>query len=236
MRLAVMQPYVFPYLGYFQLMRAVDRFIFFDDVHFIRRGWIHRNTLLVNGQPLRFSIPLAGASQHKLINETELHTVEYDAWQGKFLKTLRQSYGAAPQFASVFSLVEEVLSGPSTTIAALAIASLRAVARYLQLSTSLVVSSSLAYPRTEKGQGKILAIGEQQGASAYINLPGGAALYEPKAFAERNIRLQFIQPQPITYNQFNPPFVPNLSIIDVMMFNDLPRINHLLQQYALTSC
>lgn len=234
-RLAVMQPYVFPYLGYFQLIGSVDRFVVFDDVHFIKRGWIHRNALLANGQALRFTIPLDRASQHKLINETELHPVEYAAWQRKFLKTLRQNYKSAPHFAPVFSLVEKVLSEPGPTIATLATASLRAVADYLPLSTSFVTSSALNYDRTTKGQEKILAIVQQQGASVYINPPGGAELYEPGAFAEKDVRLQFIQPQQITYAQFKEPFVPNLSVIDVMMFNDRPQIQQMLQQYDLIS-
>lgn len=235
MRLAVMQPYVFPYLGYFQLIGAADRFVVFDDVHFIKRGWIHRNTLLANGQPLRFTIPLDKASQHKLINETELHPVEYTAWQRKFLKTLQQNYGSAPFFEPVFSLVKEVLGTPGPNIATLATASLRAIASYLQLSTSLVLSSSLTYPRDTKGQDKILAICRQQRASDYLNLPGGASLYEAEPFAKYDIRLQFIQPHPVSYLQFKEPFVPNLSIIDIMMFNDLPQTQRLLQQYDLTS-
>ena len=234
-RLAVMQPYVFPYLGYFQLIGAVDRFVVFDDVHFIKRGWIHRNALLSDGQALRFTIPLNRASQHKLINETELHPVEYAAWQRKFLKTLRQNYKSAPHFESGFALTEKVLSEPGPTIATLATASLRAVADYLQLSTSLVLSSALAYDRDTKGQEKILAIVQQQGASVYINPPGGAALYDSEAFAKKDVRLQFIQPHEISYPQFKKPFVPNLSIIDVMMFNDPPQIQQLLQQYDLTS-
>ena len=235
MRLAVMQPYVFPYLGYFQLIGAVDRFVVFDDVHFIKRGWIHRNAILSNGQALRFTIPLDRASQHKLINETELHPVEYAAWQRKFLKTLRQNYGSAPHFAPVFSLVEEVLSEPGPTIATLATASLRAVADYLPLSTAFVMSSSLTYDRDTKGQEKVLAIVQQQGASVYINPPGGAALYESEAFGEESIQLQFIQPHKISYSQFDKPFVPNLSMIDVMMFNSRSQIKQLLQQYDLTS-
>ena len=234
-RLAVMQPYVFPYLGYFQLIRAVDRFVIFDDVHFIKRGWIHRNAILSNGQALRFTIPLNRASQHKLINETELHPVEYAAWQQKFLKTLRQNYKSAPHFASVFSIVEKVLNEPGPTIATLATASLRAVADYLQLSTTFVVSSSLTYDRNTKGQEKILTIVQEQEASVYINPPGGAELYEPKAFAEKEVWLQFIQPHEVSYPQFKEPFVPNLSILDVMMFNDSSQIQQLLQQYDLIS-
>ena len=192
MRLAVMQPYVFPYIGYFQLMSAVNRFVFFDDVNFIKRGWIHRNAILANGTGLRFSIPLAGASQNKLIKEVSLHPVEYPLWRKKFMKTLTQQYAPAPYFSQVYALVDEVFRGSYTSIAALAIESLMATARYLQLDTSFVASSSFQKERLEntKGQHKILAICQLQKASVYTNLMGGQELYSPEVFAEKKYHLK----------------------------------------------
>ncbi len=235
MRLAVMQPYVFPYIGYFQLIQAADRFVFYDDVNFIKRGWIHRNNLLVNGSHFLFSIPLAQVSQHKLINETELHPDTYDAWRQKFAKTITQSYKTAPYFRAVYPLIMNVLDQTYDSVAALAEESLRSVASYLNIATSLVRSSSLSYPRASKGQERILAICRQQQASVYINLMGGAALYEHELFAGEGIDLKFIQAEEIIYAQFKQPFVSNLSIIDVLMFNSQEEISHMLQQYRLVT-
>ena len=69
MKLAIMQPYLFPYLGYFQLIAAVDKFVFYDDVNFIKNGWINRNRLLISGKVNYITIPLSGASSFLKINQ-----------------------------------------------------------------------------------------------------------------------------------------------------------------------
>ena len=233
MRLAIMQPYVFPYLGYFQLVQAVDRFIFYDDVNFIKRGWIHRNNILVNGKAHRFTIPLDRASQSKLINEVMLHPVEYPAWREKFLKTLHQSYKNAPHFEAVYALVAEVLTSTAGSIADLAIRSVVLVSQYLGLDTQSVRSSGLSYDRSLKGPDKILALCRQQEAQMYINPIGGQELYEAQPFEEDNIALRFIQSQPVTYQQFGSDFVPYLSMIDMLMFNTVAQVHALLHHYEL---
>ena len=233
MQLAIMQPYVFPYLGYFQLVQAVDQFIFYDDVNFIKRGWIHRNNILVNGYSHRFTIPLERASQSKLINEVMLHPVEYPAWREKFLKTLHQSYKNAPQFEPVYALVTEVLTAEQDSIADLTINSIKSVSQYLQLDNNFIRSSDLSYDRSLRGPNKILALCQQQGAAMYINPIGGQELYEAALFDENDIALRFIQSQPVPYQQFAEPFVPHLSIIDVLMFNTVAQVRALLPQYQL---
>ena len=233
MRLAIMQPYVFPYLGYFQLVQAVDQFVFYDDVNFIKRGWIHRNNILVNSHSHRFTVPLKRASQSKLINEVMLHPVEYPAWREKFLKTLHQSYKNAPQFESVYALVTEVLTAEQDSIANLTINSIKSVSQYLQLDNNFIHSSGLSYDRSLRGPDKILALCQQQGAAMYINPIGGQELYDAALFEESNIALRFIQSQPVSYQQFAEPFVPHLSIIDVLMFNTVAEVRALLPQYQL---
>ena len=235
MRLAIMQPYVFPYLGYYQLVHATDRFIFYDDVHFIKRGWIHRNTVLVNGRSHRFSVPLAGASQHKLIGEVLLHPVEYPAWREKFLKTLHQHYKKAPCFEPAYALVSNVLNGEPASVASLATDSIVAVCHYLGLETDFLMSSQLSYDRALKGSNKIMALCQQQGARSYVNPIGGRELYQAEDFANRGIALQFIRPECMEYRQFALPFVASLSIIDVLMFNTVPQIQAMLPHYELTT-
>lgn len=229
-----MQPYVFPYLGYFQLIQAVDRFIFYDDVNFIKRGWIHRNTILVNGRAHRFSIPLANASQHRLIRAVDLHPTEYPAWQAKFMKTLRQNYRKAPGFEVAYALVEHVLDRPPDSVASLAMDSIRAVVHYLELNREFVVASELTYDRDLRGADKILALCQQQGADEYINPAGGRELYRTADFEERGISLHFMAAESIDYEQFAPPFVPNLSVIDALMFCTPAQIRAMLSHYELT--
>ena len=234
MRLAIMQPYVFPYLGYFQLVHAVDRFIFYDDVNFIKRGWIHRNNVLINEAGHRFSIPLNKASQHAMINEVTLHPTEYPAWRDKFLKTLQQHYRKAPNLEPVYHLVRDVLHQATNSIATLAINSVTSVCNYLSLAGDFAIASHLAYDRSLRGTERIMALCEQQGATDYINPAGGRALYESEAFDQRGLTLHFIDPKPINYEQFSSPFVPHLSVIDVLMFNPRERVQAMLTQYQLT--
>ena len=233
MRLAVMQPYVFPYLGYFQLLSAVDRFVFFDDVNFIKKGWIHRNQVLVSGKKHLFSIPLQRASQNRLISETYLHPTGYGQWRDTFLKTVHQNYRQAPCFPAAYALLSQVLGRTHETIAELAVDSIESVAHYLGLKTDFRRSSSLPYDRNQKGQDKIIAICQQQNATTYVNPIGGTGLYDAATFATHNVALYFIKSAEVSYPQPGSDFVPHLSMIDVLMFNDIPQINQLLEQYTL---
>lgn len=234
MRLAVMQPYLFPYLGYYQLVHAVDRFIFYDDVNFIKRGWIHRNQVLVNRQAHRFSVPMDRASQHQRIDEVRLHPTEYPTWRQKFLKTLQQSYRRAPCFAPIYELVDRVLSPEPVSIASLAAESVTAVCDYLEITRDFVRASALSYDTTRRGAERILALCAQSGADAYVNPPGGQDLYRAEDFTKRGLSLRFIRPEPVAYEQFGAPFVPNLSVIDVLMFNSPDQIQAMLPRYTLT--
>lgn len=233
MHIAVMQPYIFPYLGYYQLAASVDTFVFFDDVNFIKKGWIHRNTIAVQQKPYRFTVPLQQASQNKTIQNTRLHLVEYLRWRKKFLTTLHQAYQGSPFFGEAYSLINQVLSADVDSIADLAANSVTTVAEYLGLNTQFAYSSNLPYDRNGDGQDKILSICRLQQASAYVNPIGGKELYQPDTFRQNNIQLRFLQSADITYEQSAATFVPNLSIIDVLMHCSVPQINELLTQYEL---
>lgn len=227
MKLAIMQPYLFPYLGYFQLIRAVDAFVVFDDVNYINRGWINRNNILSQGEPRRFTLELVGASQNKLING-----IEVTGRDNKLLKSIRQSYGKAPYFSEVFSLIEGVFQHPEKNLARRLDFQLRQVCSYLGLKPQWYISSELKKDSALRGQEKILAICHELGGSHYINMPGGKELYDREIFAASGIQLSFLQPNPVTYQQFG-VFVPNLSIIDVMMFNSQEQCTKLLEEYEL---
>lgn len=231
MRLAIMQPYFMPYIGYFQLIDAVDCFVIYDDVNYIKKGWINRNNIQLNQQTHLFSLPLQSMSQNKHINETRLDA--NPAWKLNWLKTIRQSYRKAPFFDAVYPLLEEIMGYEDQNLARFCSHSLQKTSSYLQLKTRFVASSEIEKDNTLKGQDKILELCEKLHATDYINAIGGMELYDRKAFSDAGIALHFLKTNPVAYRQFKDEFIPWLSIIDVMMFNDIGQTNALLQQREL---
>jgi hypothetical protein len=223
MKLAIMQPYLFPYLGYFQLIRAVDTFVVYDDVNYINRGWINRNNILVQGKAMLFTMELEGVSQNKLINEIIMR-----GRNDKLLKTIRMNYAKAPFFKQVFPLIEEILNHQDKNLSRFLFYQLQRICSYLGLSPLWIVSSELKKNTNLQAEKKILAICEELDTSHYINLAGGKNLYDQQSFEDRGIELSFIQSRSTIYTQFGKEFVPNLSIIDVMMFNSPGDINNKL--------
>jgi hypothetical protein len=233
MRLSIMQPYLFPYVGYFQLLAAADTFVIYDDVNYIRQGWINRNNILVQGAASRFSVPIKAASSFTRIHETQLDERQYPAWREKFYKTLTQNYAKSPHFAPTMALVKSVLDQADASIGDLAAASVIAVAQHLGLPSRLVRSSSVYGNDELKAADRVLDICKRENATDYINVAAGEALYSREFFAGHGIRLHFLKPRPIQYAQFGSPFVPWLSIIDLLMFNDAPQVRSFLQEFDL---
>lgn len=239
---AVMQPYVFPYLGYFQLMAACDHFVFYDDVHHVPRGWVNRNRILVNGAPYTFTVPVAGASQNRLIRE--LHTHDLAAFTRRFLRQLDQAYRRAPHRDSTLALVQQVLSPPDaadglqTGLADLAMRSVQQVCQVLGLQRHVVRSSqAFADSRGAPRAQRLIDITRALGGRCYVNSPGGAALYDKAEFAAQGVQLRFVQPQLPAYAQVGVAdaagFVPGLSIIDVLMHNPLDEVAAMLRRFTL---
>jgi hypothetical protein len=226
MRVAIMQPYLFPYLGYYQLAVSVDRWVFHDDVMYIKQGYINRNSILVNGAPHRFSVPIRGQSDSRAINEH--HAIPpFD----KILRIIDQAYVKAPNFSRVFPIVASVLDGRETNIARIAGASLHAVLDYLGIGIQASWSSAFSGHQHLKAQDRVLAICMGMGASEYVNPIGGVELYDEESFTTRGIRLLFHRMRPVSYRQGDFPFVPNLSMIDVLMHNHPDRVATLLREY-----
>ena len=225
-----MQPYLFPYIGYFQLMHAVDRFVVYDDVAYIKQGWINRNRMLINGAPSFFVVPIKHASSFALICDTLIDDDRQHArWAERLLKSFDNAYRRAPEFPRVFPLLESVFTCGTTKIADLALASLKAVASFLDIRTSIVDSSRRYANADLKGEERVLSICAAEGATHYVNVPGGRELYSREHFKSRGLTLSFVDPRPIEYRQFGGPFVPSLSIVDVLMFN--PR--DVVREYLL---
>ena len=236
MTLAIMQPYFLPYIGYMQLMSAVDTFVLYDDVAFINRGWINRNRLLINGQEYLFTVPLKEASQNKRINEVSL--ADDPKWRSKLLKTIEQGYRKAPHYGTVMPLTEKIVNFATDSIADLVHNSLIELNQYLGLTTRLVASSSVYGNSQLKAQERILDICRQENATRYINPIGGMELYDKPTFAEAGIALNFIQAKRVDYPQFNRTggpndFIPSLSVLDALMFCDMPTVRAMLGEYEL---
>lgn len=233
MKVAIMQPYIFPYIGYFQLINAVDIFVLYDDVDFIKQGWINRNKILLNKKAHTFTIPCKNVSSFSKINNIEHNLSEKT--KSKLLKTISQSYTKAPFFNAVMPLVESVLISKYHSISDLCIISIRKVLEYLEISTELKISSidfadTINLDRTDR----LIEITKRLNGTHYINPMGGKDLYSKDDFHNKGIKLSFIRIKAEKYEQFGNDFVPNLSIIDVLMFNNKEKVKSLLNEYILS--
>jgi WbqC-like protein family len=231
MTLAVMQPYLFPYLGYFQLIAAVDRFVIYDDVSYIRRGWINRNRWLVGGASAYFTFPVRHADSFGRIADVRL--VEGNGWAPKLLRTFRHEYGRAPYFAAAFELLERVVTLDEPIISRRAMTSVRAVMGYLRMTTPLVETSARYENADLRAADRIIDICRREGATRYVNAIGGQELYDVATFAASGIELQFLRSLQVEYRQFRVPFVPWLSILDVIAFNPPDVVSEFLLKYVL---
>jgi hypothetical protein len=226
MKLAIMQPYLFPYIGYFQLVAAVDKFVFYDDVNFIKNGWINRNRLLLAGEVRYITVPLSGASPFLKINQIEVQN--NGLWQKKILESLRHSYSKAPNFSIVNDLISEVLCSKKTCIGDIAADSVITVSKYLGLATNFS-NSSFGYENQHlHGSERVIDICKKEKAEEYFNLPGGRELYSRESFEKENVDLLFIAPNLERYQQLGKEFHAGLSIIDVLMFNDPAKVRAML--------
>jgi hypothetical protein len=232
-KVGIMQPYFFPYIGYFQLISVVDKFIAYDDVTFIKQGWINRNRMLANGSPLLFSVPLSGAGSHTLIRDVSINKALYAGWRKKFYKTLEQYYRKAPQYETVLPLIRDVLDSEPQLISIFALYSIKAVCAYLAIKTE-IVETAINYNNSNlKAEDRVIDICRQEGAQSYVNAAGGRELYSHYNFERNGIDLKFLRSRDISYKQLGYPFVAWLSIIDVLMFNTPESVYQFVNQYDL---
>ena len=230
--IAIMQPYVFPYIGYYQLANAVDTFVFYDDVNFVTRSWINRNRILINGKEKLITFPCLRASQNKLINETQIDLTqkEYD----KIKQSIELAYKKAPHFNSVNTLIGEVFNSTADNISTLAIHSVKIVFEYLGINKNWLVSSeNFSDSKGLEKQERLINMVTKNNSHVYINAIGGMELYSKDEFKKGNIELYFLKPMMKNYKQLSRDFIPGLSIIDVLMFNSIENVKEMLNQYEL---
>lgn len=221
MRIAIMQPYFAPYIGYFQLIASVDEFIVYDDIQYTKKGWINRNRFLSNGQPSTFSVPLASDSDYLDVRE---RLISPSFTPTKLLNQLESAYRRAPQFAMTIELVRRIVLDEHRNLFEFIHHSLIELCAHLHIDTPIRVSSTIGIDRTERGQDKVLSLCRAVGATTYINASGGVDLYSKADFSRQGIDLKFLAPNAIEYPQFGDEFVPWLSIIDVLMFNPIETV------------
>lgn len=229
MKLAIMQPYLFPYSGYFQLIYAADLFLIYDDVAYIKQGYINRNSILSQNGATRFTIPVPGASSNKLISELIFsNNVE------KTLKTIEQSYSKAPYFKDVFPIIREALEFEDRSISSVCQKSYEDIFSYLGVEKQFKKTSELEYDRSTSARDRLIALCQQFGADCYINAPGGRKLYAKQDFTDKGVDLKFIETLPVEYSQGVSEFVPNLSIIDILMNCSPHLIIEKMERYELS--
>jgi len=234
MILGGMQPYLFPYLGYFQLIHAVDTFVIGDDVQYIRKGWINRNRILLNNEPNMFTFATKRVSFKEIINNRYYDGEKIDQTRRKFLSTIHLAYRRAPHFSEIFPLLTEIIEHANLNVAEFNTNSLKRLCGYMDIGTDFVISSHLKKDPDLKAQDAVIDIVKVIGAECFVNPVGGKELYSKTVFQEHGIDLKFIEMNGVEYPQFGNTFVPSLSIIDVLMFNSKDRVRELLDCYTLS--
>ena len=228
MKLGIMQPYFMPYIGYWQLMAAVDTYVVYDDVNYIKGGWVSRNNILMNGLAHMFTITLNGASPNKHFNKIEVR----DDFK-KFRNMLQSCYAKAPYYKEIMPVLEQVFAYENRNLGMFLYHSYQVILDYLGIDTELILSSTIEKDNSLRAGEKVKHICHLLGADTYYNAIGGQELYDKADFKDAGIELRFLQTNAFTYPQQCEPFVPNLSIIDVLMHNGKEGTQRLLKEYTL---
>lgn len=229
MKIAVMQPYFFPYIGYFQLIASVDRFIIYDDVNFIKSGWLNRNRIKINNKYHWYTIPTEKASSYKKIIDIK---VKFSA--DKLLRTIWVNYRKSPYFEKIYHIIEKILTKKSRYLVDYSSSSIIEVCKYLYIPTEIIKSSYRYNNNYLNKEARVIDICLRENADTYINPIGGLGIYHKKNFLKKDIALHFLQTENIVYKQVNgPTFLPNLSIIDLLMNNSPQQIRSFFKLYKL---
>ena len=228
---SIMQPYFFPYLGYFQLVRASDVFVAYDTVQYIRGGWINRNRILGDHGPAWFTLPVEYGGIAATIDRRRYADPDGRARQ-RLVRTLHHRYRRAPHYRAAMAVLEPLLMNPEPGVAAYNLHLIRSLSAHLGIDTRIELASALPVARAG-GVGGLVAICHHLGARTYLNAIGGTGLYARDDFARAGLDLRFLRSEAAPYAQFGGEPVASLSIIDVLMFNDRERIAAMLDQYRL---
>jgi hypothetical protein len=234
MRLAIMQPYFFPYLGYFSLIKHTDQFIAFDTVQFIRHGWIERNRILKPNEGWQYiKVPLAKHSRDILIKNVKIRKDE--PWQDLIFRQLSHYKNTAPYYFEVIDFLRQTLSYNTESISQLNLYLLFNTCVYLGIpfNGSMLSEMNLNISPVDSPDEWALYICNALGASTYLNPPGAIEIFDKNKYDKAGVELNFLKVKIIPYNQRRPHFEQSLSIIDVMMFNNRKEINNMLDDIEI---
>lgn len=230
MTLGIMQPYFLPYIGYWQLLNAVDKYVIYDNIQYTKKGWINRNRILNDNDSIYISIPLKKDSDYLDICNRQIS----DSFnKAKLLNQIKSNYKKAPYFLDVYELFEHIVLYENENLFSYIFNSIKEICTYLSINTEFIISSTLEIDHSQKGINKVIAICKKLNADTYYNAIGGIGLYDKELFRKENINLSFLETEPILYKQFKGTFQNNLSILDVLMFNSLSDIKAMLNKYEL---
>lgn len=232
MKIGIMQPYFFPYIGYFQLISAVDKFVVYDNVKYTKKGWINRNRILANGRDQLFTLPLKKDSDYLDVCQRRLAN-NYQGEAKKTLNKIKTLYAKAPYFNHAYPVISDCFLYKDENLFNFIHHSIEKINDYLNIKTKILVCSKIGMEEKLKGEARVISICKHLKASQYINSIGGVDLYDKKTFLKEDIELNFIKSNPIEYKQFDDIFVPWLSMLDVMMFNSREEISKMLKSYTL---
>ena len=230
-KLAIMQPYFLPYIGYWQLLNAVDEFVLLDDVTFIKQGWINRNRIKINEAAHFITLPLNKLSSNRLIKDITISNNSH--WQKKILKSIEQNYVKASNYEQVIPLIKEIINYEADYCVDYIKNSLLAVANYLEIHTPMIRASSLQITTSKKASERVIEICQHRETTTYINAIGGTELYDNEQFSRADIELKFLKTLPITYQQIGSQFISSLSIVDMLMNNSKEQLKRFLASYQL---
>lgn len=234
MILAGHQPYFFPYIGQFMLLKHSDKFIIFDTAQFIKGGWINRNRILNhNGDPTYINATIHKASLRTPIHDIKVKNKEY--WIRRILKQLEVYKKTAPYYNQVMIFVKRCLEYNTDNLSELNVYTLKETCKYLNIQYDIEVFSEMDLKIEEVNEADEwgLNIAKAMGYKECLNAPGGIDIYHRDKYVANGIDLKFIKPNLRPYNQGKGEFVPGLSIIDVMMFNSIGEIHTMLDDYDL---
>ncbi len=229
-KVAIMQPYFLPYMGYWQLIASVDEFVIYDNIQYTKKGWITRNRFLLNGKDEMFSLSIKADSDFLPVSDRHL-SPDFD--REKLIRQLQGAYQKAPHYKENFPVIEEIIRHREQNISAYISNSIHKICAYLDIQTSLLPSSQISGNENLKGQDKVLDICAALEADEYINPIGGLELYDREVFAREDMKLSFLRSRALGYEQFGQPCLPHLSILDVLMFNSRAQVIEYLNEFDL---
>ena len=233
MKVSIMQPYFIPYIGYWQLIAAVDKFVIYDNVKYTKKGWINRNRLLSYNGVFNISVPIKKDSDHLNINQRFVSD-ESSRIFNLYLNKINNFYHKSPYFEKVYYLIEKILSFEDKNLFNFIKNSIIQILSYIEIDTTIINSSNIKINHKSKKEKRIVEICRALNAKNYINPIGGKFLYDKNYFLSNGIDLSFIECKNLIYKQFDYDFEESLSIIDVLMFNSINGTRKLLTEYKFS--